>query len=202
MSYTVENTTKYLLPAYECALISTFLDGEEGNFFRKATGDVEIKEVRDGRTYKNGALHSFNDIPAINNGMEKAWYKDGLLHREGDKPALIDFEFGISLNSYYINGKLHRDGDNPAVESQSFNKWFRHGVLHRDGDLPAVVDDFQYEWWVNGKRHRDGDKPAYDDERTETKQWWVYGVLIRSYFGGDDDISYTNEVNQKWDNDW
>jgi len=200
MSYIVKNRTKYLLPAYECALISTFLHGEEGNFFRKATGDLEIKELRDCRTYKNGSLHSFNDIPAINNGMEKAWYKDGLLHREGDKPALIDFEFGMNLNSYYINGKLHRDGDNPAVESQSFNKWFRHGLLHRDGDLPAVVDDLQYEWWVNGKRHRDGDKPAYDDQRTETKQWWVHGVLIRSYFGGEDDISYSNEVSQKWDN--
>jgi len=201
MSYTVKNETKYLLPAYECALISTFLDGEEGNFFRKATGDVEIKEVRNGSTYKNGALHSYNDQPAINNGIEKCWYKDGKLHRDGDKPALIDFEFGIKFNSYYINGKLHRDGDNPAVDSESFKKWFQHGVLHRDGG-PAVIDDFQYEWYKNGKRHRDGDKPAFHDERTDTQQWWVDGVLIKSYFGGDDDITYSNEVNQKWDNDW
>jgi hypothetical protein len=201
MSYTVENTIKYLLPAYESALVATFLDGKEGNFFRKATGDVEIKEVRNGCTYKNGSLHSFNDQPAVSNNEMQGWYKDGLLHREGDLPALIEHSFS-TVTSYYINGKLHRDGDMPAVEGFEFSQWFRNGLLHRDGDLPAVVDNFQYEWWVNGKRHRDDDKPAFDDERTDTKQWWVDGVLIRSHFGAEEDIDYLNEVNQKWDNDW
>jgi hypothetical protein len=172
---------KYLLPAYESALVATFLDGKEGDFFRKSSEDVDIKEVRDGCTYRNGALHSFNDNPAVNNNQKKAWYKDGELHREGDKPALIELD--IEITSYYINGKLHRDGDNPAVESNCFSHWYKDGELHRDNDLPAVVDEFQYEWWVNGKRHRDGDKPAFDDEKTGNKQWWTDGVLIRTHFG-------------------
>lgn len=201
MSYTVENTIKYLLPAYESALVASFLDGQEGDFFRKTSEDVEIKEVRNGCTYKNGALHSYNDRPAVNNEEKQAWYKDGQLHREGDKPALIEHSF-TTVTSYYINGKLHRDCDMPALESFQFSQWYKNGLLHRDGDLPAVIDETQYEWWLNGKRHRDGGKPAFDNERTDTQQWWVDGVLIRSYFGGEDDISYSNEVNQKWDNEW
>ena len=200
MSNTIQNETKYecALPEFGCALVATYLEGEEGNLLRKYTGQVEIKEVRNGCTYRNGALHSYNDQPAINNNEKQAWYKDGELHREGDLPALIDHSF-TTVTSYYINGKLHRDGDMPAVESFEFSQWYKNGLLHREGG-PAVIDDFQYEWWFNGKRHRDGGKPAFDNERTDTQQWWVDGVLIRSYFGGEDDISYSNEVNQKWDN--
>ena len=200
MSNTIQNETKYecVLPEFGCALVASYLEGEEGDLLRKHTGQVEIKEERNGCTYRNGALHSYNDKPAIDTGLRQAWYKDGELHREGDLPALI--EYGVK--SYYIRGKLHRDGDNPAVESQEFMQWFRDGELHRDGDNPAVIDDFQYEWYKNGKRHRDGGKPAFDDERTDTQQWWVDGVLIRSNFNQDDDFDYSNEVNQKWDNDW
>jgi hypothetical protein len=157
-----------------------------------------IEEIKDGCTYRNGVLHSFNDNPAVSNKEKQAWYKEGELHREGDKPALIELDSGIS--SYYINGKLHRDGDDPAVESNWFSQWYKDGLLHRENDLPAVVDDEQYEWYRSGKRHRDGGKPAFKNFSTETEQWWVDGVLIRSYFGADDHISYLNEVNQKWDN--
>lgn len=32
-------------------------------------------------TYNNGLLHSFNDMPAINEKNIKVWYKNGDLHR-------------------------------------------------------------------------------------------------------------------------
>ena len=66
-----------VLPNEIHALISTFLD-EEGDIFRKQAGNVIIKEIRNGNTYSNGVLHSFNDQPAEIwvNGTQK-WYQNG-----------------------------------------------------------------------------------------------------------------------------
>ena len=73
------------------ALISTYLEDDEGDYFRDQTGDFIIKEIRNGKTYGNGLLHSFNDMPAIiwKDGSQE-WYKNGYLHREGDNPAIMD----------------------------------------------------------------------------------------------------------------
>jgi hypothetical protein len=65
-----------------CALISTFVDKEEGDFFKKQAGNIIIKEVRNGKTYGNGFLYSFNDQPAEIIYGDQYWYKNGLLHRE------------------------------------------------------------------------------------------------------------------------
>ena len=94
------------------ALISTYLEDKEGDYFRDQTGDFIIKEIRNGITYGNGVFHSFNDIPAIIYfSGSQLWYKNGLLHRDNDMPAIITDE----TQEWYQNGLLHRDNDMPAV---------------------------------------------------------------------------------------
>jgi hypothetical protein len=87
------------------ALIATYLEDEEGNYFREQTNEFFIKDIINGNTYKNGLLHSFNDIPAIikNNGNQ-CWYKNGKLHRDNDLPAVIWYD---GSQEWYKNGQLH-----------------------------------------------------------------------------------------------
>jgi hypothetical protein len=47
------------------ALISIYLEDDEGDYFRDQAEDFIIKEIRGNKTYGNGVLHSFNDMPAI-----------------------------------------------------------------------------------------------------------------------------------------
>lgn len=53
-------------------------------------------------TLKNGLLHSFNNLPAIEwtNGI-KCWYKNGSFHREDNLPAI---ERPTGKNCWYKNG--------------------------------------------------------------------------------------------------
>jgi hypothetical protein len=94
----------YRLPYEINALISTFLE-KEGDILRKYCGKVMIKEIRDGDTYGNGLLHSFNDIPArIGYNRTQEWYKNGFLHRDNDMPAII---YSNKTQIWYKNGKIH-----------------------------------------------------------------------------------------------
>jgi hypothetical protein len=74
---------------YLYALISTFVP-EHFKILTFLAGGKLIKEERDGKTYANGVLHSFDDKPAVveADGTRK-WYKNGQKHREGDLPAEI-----------------------------------------------------------------------------------------------------------------
>lgn len=107
----------------------------------------------------NGALHSFDDHPAviINNGEEEQWYKYGLRHRdENIGPAWIKHKNNIQ--SYYKLDQVHRI-NGPAITTPAEFKWYRYNKLHRE-DGPAVerrspggfiiVSPPRYEWWWDG----------------------------------------------------
>ena len=163
------------------ALISTYVP-EHSELLTKLSEGFIIKETRNGRTYANGVLHSFNDEPAIDNDEEKWWYKNGRRHRDNDLPAVIWADGG---KEWYQNGKLHRgssragDNDLPAVINADGSKtWFRNGERHRDNDLPAVVWSEGQEWWQNDKLHRDNNKPAVINV-DGTQEWYKNGELHR-----------------------
>jgi hypothetical protein len=137
----------------ECmfAMLSAFVSEEEGHDLRRVAGSAVFRSTdTDGFTYKNGLLHSFEDLPAVNvdDGKYKEWFKNGKLHREGDLPALIH-----GLRS----------------------EWFKDGVLHREGG-PAIHEDTTQQWMICGKLHR-LDGPAFINRNLQ--EWWVNGVLIR-----------------------
>ena len=74
-------------PEFMFAMIAAYLPPYEGYYLRTVAGSVVFRHIdRDGRTYKNGLLHSYDDVPAINKNDYKAWYLDGKLHRHGDNP--------------------------------------------------------------------------------------------------------------------
>ena len=112
-------------PEFMFAMIAAFLEEEEGDDIRRVAGKVCFRSEDDcGYTYKNGLLHSFDDMPAIHDFFKKSWFKDGKIHREGDLPACI---------------------------CQLGNSWYKNGVRHREGDLPAIIDvDGSKEWWIDG----------------------------------------------------
>lgn len=67
------------------------------------------------RYSKNGALHSYDDKPAITTKTSQMWYKDGIPHREADKPAFIT----SYREESWSNGQIYHDGDFPALVSGS-----------------------------------------------------------------------------------
>ena len=154
-------------PEYMFAMIAAYLPKDEGNDLRRVAGSVIFRhEDKYGNTYKNGLLHSYNDLP-----------------------ALIDI---FSTSHWYMNGKLHREGDLPAVKySNGTNKWYKNGKKHRDGDKPAYIDKYKHyqAWYKNGKRHRECDLPAiiciYNDNPALIcrikEEWYKDGVLRRQY---------------------
>ena len=92
----------------ECmfAMIASFLSPNEGIDLRRVAGDVVFRsESQNGNTYRNGLLHSFDDIPAVVSGGRQEWYKDGLLHREGDRPAVVSEG---SYKQWWVNGVFVR----------------------------------------------------------------------------------------------
>jgi hypothetical protein len=124
-------------PEFMFAMLAAFLPSNEGDDLRRVSGDVVFRSVdKDGNTFKNGLLHSFDDLPATNTGEYRVWYKDGLRHREGDLPAIISKDF----QGWYINGGFHREGDLPAVISTDYMAWYKNGRLYRDHSLPPIVD--------------------------------------------------------------
>jgi antitoxin component YwqK of YwqJK toxin-antitoxin module len=184
------------------ALISTYLEDKEGDYFRDQTEDFIIKEVRGGNTYGNGVLHSFNDMPAEVWGEKKYWYKNGKIHRDNDLPAVIyqynevdetqySYRNGLSIIIYlsesqywYKNGELHRDNDLPAVIFLNDNKvetqeWYKNGKLHRDNDMPALINhNGTQEWYQNGQLHRENDMPAVI-YKNGTQEWHRNGQLYK-----------------------
>ena len=50
-------------PEYMFAIIATYLPVSEGDDIRKCAGNVIFRHEQDGKTYKNGTLHSFDDKP-------------------------------------------------------------------------------------------------------------------------------------------
>jgi antitoxin component YwqK of YwqJK toxin-antitoxin module len=182
-----ENTTIKIdykeYPEFMFAMIAAYLPPEEGHDIRRIAGKVVFRyNDNEGRTYKNGVLHSYEDNPAVIDGKRKEWYKDGEIHRDGDFPAVIDGYF----KNWCKNGKLHREGDLPAIikfndEDNSFNYqvWFKNGKRHREGDLPAFIEEDRKEWYVNGALHREGDLPAIIDGE-HYKVWYKNGYVYRN----------------------
>ena len=89
-------------PEFMFAIVAAYLSPEEGDDLRRVAGKVAFRHDRDGCTYKNGVLHTYNDIPAYTRGKYQAWYRDGKLHREGDRPALINGD----LKQWYNDGLI------------------------------------------------------------------------------------------------
>lgn len=90
------------------------------------------------------------------------------LHRDGDKPALIRFDYAPS--NYKLDSKggikeVHRLIEDPHMKCHV--EYHVNGKLHRDGDKPAVINKLRFldekvilKWYRKGELHRDGDKPA------------------------------------------
>ena len=164
-------------PEFMFAMIASFLPSYEGDELRKLAGNVVFKhEDKDGRTYKNGLLHSYDDRPASNYKGHQIWYKNGKVHREGDKPASVYTEGSRKL--WYKNGHVHREGDKPAVIDDVIQEWYKNGNLHREGDKPAIMHGILFvKYYNNGVLHRDNDEPAVIN--SPNYEWWVNGHFIK-----------------------
>lgn len=160
----------------EC-MLAAFLPPSEGVELRRVAGNVVFKSVdKNGNTYKNGALHSYDDQPALSFSIINyyEWDRDGILHRDGDKPAWVH----NMCQKWYLNGKLHREGDQPAIIDGDNIAWYKNVELHREGDLPAMIYNKNLlKWYKNGKLHREGDQPAVIDG--DYTGWFKYGKLHR-----------------------
>jgi len=195
-------------PEFVFAEISSFLGNcPEGDLLRKYSGNSTVRDDIKGSTYRNGALHSYDDKPAeIRYGRFAVWYKNGKVHRDSDLPAYIDLKHPETYMKWYNNGKIHRENDLPAVIDFSKKKgrigdvsvlreniieiWYKNGVKHRDGDLPAYTGGKTQKWYKNGSLHRENDMPAliecdtdmYDYGQEEPEyfiSWYQNGVLHR-----------------------
>ena len=101
-------------PEFMFAMIAAYLPKCEGDDLRRLAGNIIFRHVdTDGNTYRNGVLHSYNDLPAVISEDTQEWWKNGKLHREGDLPAFI---------------------------SKDRKAWWKNGQRHREGDLPAFID--------------------------------------------------------------
>jgi hypothetical protein len=128
----IEEMIKYTNFIVECKVV---LSDKQLKWFESRKIKVKLLEeykIIHGNKYryKNGKLHSNNDLQAIifSNG-DQLWYKNGKLHRDNDLPAAI-----------YKNGDQY---------------WYKNNDLHRDNDLPAVISSNGYqEWYYNGVKYR------------------------------------------------
>jgi antitoxin component YwqK of YwqJK toxin-antitoxin module len=171
-------------PEFMFAMIASFLPSYEGKYLRKVAGNVVFKsQDKEGRTYKNGLLHSYDDKPAVNYTGHQIWYNNGQIHREHDKPASVKG----SRKIWYNNGRVHREGDNPAVIDGVHQEWYKNGYLHREGDNPAIMDGILFvKYYKNGFLHRDNNEPAVID--SPQYEWWVNGVFIKDQNIDESDI--------------
>jgi hypothetical protein len=152
--------------------------------------------------YKNGRLHSYNDIPAIEyfNG-HKEWYQNGKLHRDNDKPALI---IRNKHKEWWIDGKLKRCNNKHTIEYINEKQWWNHNgqhiisvfsngtkhtyinslfnnfiLLHSIDDIPAVECQNGNKFWYNNSHwERGDDKPAFEGF-DGTQIWCKQGLLHR-----------------------
>lgn len=166
------NTLNYRdYPEFMFAIIASYLTPEEGRDIRRCAGKTVYRHNKNGNTYKNGVLHSYDDKPALVTENSQIWFKDGFRHREGDLPAIVKND----SQEWWSNGKLHREGDKPAIVSLSCNFWCKNGLIHRDGDLPAIISSNRTIWYKYGKRHREGGLPAIV---TPNFQMWCFHNFI------------------------
>ena len=116
------------MESYLYGLISTYVP-EHFEILTSLAGGRLVKEERDGCTYANGVLHSFDDKPAeIRPNGTQIWYKNGKTHRDGDLPAII-WADGVRV-------------------------WCQNGYTHRENDLPAIIfADGDVMWYKNGERY-------------------------------------------------
>lgn len=141
------------LPECVHAIIASYCsDLKHREYFSLLSGNVGLKTEKDGKTYRNGLLHSFDDNPAWSCEDMKIWYHKGKRHRDSG-PAII-----------YANGT---------------EEWWKHGKPHRDHDLPAVkTTDGLLAWYQDGKCHRDNNQPSWIFQHQ--KKWFCHGTLIMS----------------------
>ena len=140
-------------PEYMFAIIAAYLPESEGDDLRRVSGKVVFRHDKDGCTYKNGVLHSFNDYPArINQNGMMYWYVNGQLHRNGDLPAIVSPNTSNYYRAWYKKGRCHRDNDLPAIKySDGTDEWYSNGKLHRENNLPSVIGGDGYcAWQKNG----------------------------------------------------
>lgn len=100
-------------------------------------------------------------------------YKNGLLHSDNDLPAFSDGQ----IHEWRFNGKLHRDNDLPAFIEEIDDKLFFNGMYHLGKDDRPIIRGKCQEWWINGKRHREDNKPAI--VCGDRQEWWINGMRIK-----------------------
>ena len=113
---------------YLYALVSIYVP-EHFSSLTQLAGGLFIKEIRDGNTYANGVLHSFNDQPAvIGHDGAQFWYQHGQLHRDHDLPAIVGLD---GYQAWCQHGQGHRDNDKPVLILVDGSQWIWKRVLCR-----------------------------------------------------------------------
>ena len=180
-------------PDFVCAITASYLvDDICGDELRKMCNGIIIKDMRNGDTYKNGVLQSFDGEPARIRDTFKEWYKDGKKHNE-DFPAKIEINAEGRLTEYYFtNGVLHRD-DGPAfieycIKEEYYNEYY-YEYFSKEGIRKNIssIDRRQFNlyteiWFRNGSKHRD-DGPAKTHWRADgplfMQVWYQNGMKHR-----------------------
>lgn len=136
------------------ALCATYLETPEGYVFRVMADGFFIKEVKtvydetgknviSMRTFANGALHSFHDLPALTlfeNGRwwSKTWFKYGMKHRDHNQPAHVwmnDLVGVVAHINWYYHGKCQKDVQKIfyfGIRQQGLEWFLEQGVSEKD----------------------------------------------------------------------
>ena len=138
------------LPKEMYAEIARFLGQDfPGKGFRKAAGEVQIRDVRHGATYLNGRLHSFNDQPAaVYANGNQYWYQRGKPHRDNG-PAVV---YADGHMEWYNSGELHRDNGPAIIFASGTRIWYCNDIKHRDNGPAIIYSNGTAEYWLNGQR--------------------------------------------------
>jgi len=101
--------------------------------------------------YRQGRLHSYNDLPAViqksamsehkDELVQEEWCKDGKRHRENG-PALImysQYVLGLTGEYWYYEGKLHRIGGPAVITSRGRYEYWIHGVKQNSPSEKAAI---------------------------------------------------------------
>jgi hypothetical protein len=176
------------LPNFANAITASYLvDDICGNELRKWCDDIIIKDMRNGDTYKNGALHSFDGEPARIRKTYKEWFKNDKLHNE-DSPAKIEIINDRLIEYYYSNGLLHRD-DGPAyieycIKEEYYNEYFIDSIIKKDISTinKRHFNLYSERWFQYEKEHRE-DGPAVNHWRADgtlyMSIWYQHGKKHR-----------------------
>ena len=131
--------TLWTLPREMYAEISRWLlddDDDLSSIIRLLAGKVIVRDDKEGRTYGNGLLHSFDDNPAViyPNG-HKRWYQNGKIHRGNDLPAIV---YADGEKCWYQHDKIHRDNGPARIYADGTQIWYFNDKIHRDYG-PAII---------------------------------------------------------------